>query len=265
VRRTGRAAALGLVSMTALGRRGRPLSVSTLAAIRRMVPIENAVVPRRRGYLGSAATLSNRRLAEMLGDVELGGWTLDAGTINFLERAVRERQPDLVLEFGSGVSTVCLTHFMRDLHGAVDRPLVVSIDEQYDHAEQTTARLRDLELAPSAVAVFAPLVDQVIEGVVTSCYKMPFSELNPMLENRRARLVLVDGPSLPSGGSRFGTVPLARDLIAEGATIFLDDARRDSELTVAAEWRRRLPWLEIRGVHLVGKGLLEAEVTARDG
>lgn len=195
----------------------------------------------------------------MLGERELGGWSLSPATIDFLEQTILEHRPKLVLEFGSGVSTVCLAFLQREIRGDRDRLLVVSIEEDDEHARGTSTWLQKLGLARCATVLAAPLVDQLVEGCTERCYKLPADKLARVVDGRRADLVLVDGPSLLSGGSRFATLPLARDLLADNAIVFLDDARRDSELAVARRWRR-LPWLEICGVHLVGKGILEARI-----
>jgi Methyltransferase domain len=258
-----RATALALLAAAGRAARGRPLPVWTLTIIRRAIPLEDALVPERSKFVGTAvASLRNPVLARRLGSLELGGWTLPPATINFIEQTVQERRPDVVLEFGSGISTVCLAQFMRELHGNPKRLLVMSVDEHDEYARETRARLAAHEVADNAVVVVAPVRDQAADGTPARCYLLPpMPELRAMLDNRRADLVVVDGPTLGSGGSRFATVIVARDLIAEGATILVDDARRDAELTVARQWQR-LPGIAVRGVHLVGKGILEARMTA---
>ena len=227
--------------------------------IRRIVPLEDAVAPRRSRVVGPAAGVRNAALAALLGERELGGWSLSPAAVDLLEQAILEHRPELILEFGSGVSTACLAHFQRELAGIVGRPLVVSLEEDKDQARTTSALLDELGLAGTAAVLAAPLADRAVEGGIERCYEPPIGALTQLFGGRRAGLVLVDGPSLPSGGSRFATVPLARDLIASGAVVFLDDARRDSELAVARRWKR-LPWLDVRAIHLVGKGVLEARV-----
>ena len=258
----GRAAALALLGAVGRAARGRPLPVWTLTTIRRAIPLEDVLVPERHQFTGTAtSSLRNPVLARRLGSLELGGWTLPPATIDFIERVVQERRPDLVLEFGSGISTVCLAQFMRELHGNPKRVLVLSVDEHDKYATETRARLAALELADNTVVIVSPVKDQATDGLAARCYRLPpMSELRAMLDNRRADLVVVDGPTLGSGGSRFATVIVARDLIAEGATILVDDARRDAELAIASQWQRS-PGIAVRGVHLVGKGILEARTT----
>jgi hypothetical protein len=256
-RKALRALALGLIWIAGK-RRGRvPLWV--LLVVRRLIPLDNALVPRRRRGRALGQHARNETLAALLFDVELGGWTLPPATIDLLELAVKRTRPEVVLEFGSGISTVCLAHFMKELHRDGDWPHVVSIEEASSFAEDTMALLDRLGYSDAASVIATPIQEQRVGEFMTHCYEWPVAELEEKLAGRRVGLVLVDGPSLPSGGSRFGTIVLARDMLSEGALVFLDDARRDAELAVAARWRH-LEWLEIRGVNLVGQGVLEAVV-----
>jgi hypothetical protein len=214
LRRGGHAVALGLLTVAGAVMRGRPVPVPLASAIRRLVPVEDAMVPRRKSYRGQASRLRNRGLGELLGDVELGGWTLSAGEIDFLETVLVARKPDLVLEFGSGISTASLAYLMRELHETDSRVLVVSVDEDERFAAETRHILLELGLSKHAVVVPSPVVEQVVEGRRTRCYELPSEKLEEVVGSRRADFVLVDGPSLGSGGSRFATIPLARPLIA---------------------------------------------------
>lgn len=106
-----------------------------LLAIRRM---EDALAPRRRGVVRPASRLRNESLARMLGDQELGDWSLSPATTDFLEQTILEHRPELVLEFGSGVSTVCLASLQGQIEGDRDSLLVVSIDEDDEPARETS-------------------------------------------------------------------------------------------------------------------------------
>ena len=102
-----------------------------------------------------------------------------------------------------------------------------------------------------------PLTPQVIEGVQTTCYAS-LDELRRILGERRADLLVIDGPAGPPG-VRFGTLPLARGCASEGATFVMDDALRDGELDVARRWDA-MPYLRVRGLQLIEKGLLTGTV-----
>jgi hypothetical protein len=169
---------------------------------------------------------------------------------------VSARRPDVLLEFGSGASTLVLALLMRRLHGPDGPAHLFSVEQSGQVLERTRSRLRRLGVEKRVRLLRAPLAQQVIGGFRTVCYALGRGRLEHFLEGRRAELVVVDGPAGPHG-CRLGVIPLAGAVLAPGTVVFLDDALRDSEL-VAAEWWERLGLLRLHGIHWIGKGLLRA-------
>lgn len=239
--------------LTAVGAlaRDRPVSPRLLRAVRRVATGVDPLAPTPFPALGRE--LRNPILRGQLAQRELGVWSLGPSTIDFLEDEVRRHRPMCILEFGSGVSTVCLAQFMADLHGESGLTRVISIEQDQHYAEETSALLRATSLDGFAVVLHAPLTRQVIEGVETTCYRMPSGfAAAPRIPS--VDLVVIDGPSAEPG-ARFGTLPLARQVISTRARFVLDDALRDGELAVADRWER-LPFIAIEGIRLVEKGIL---------
>jgi predicted O-methyltransferase YrrM len=257
-----RAVSLGYVGLVrSLTPPGRPAPLRVFTGARRLIPVADALAPRSGSTARSTAQLHDRWLAEHLGET-IGIWSLHVATVNFLSRRMLVARPRAILEFGSGVSTLCFAHWARELHGA-DRCSVVAIEQEATFAERTTGLLRQFGLEGVATVVHAPLGNVTVLGRPFVCYLLDVERIVRLLAGP-AELVLVDGPSAGSGGSRFATLPIARAALAEGATVFLDDALRDGELAVAQQWERLLPWLRVRGIHPFGKGLLEAVVEPRE-
>lgn len=234
------------------GRRPVPLRAVLLA--RRLASLRDALAPGTGEKMASGALLRDPELAAMLCSVDLGRWPLDVWTLNWLQTVVRKIRPQGVLEFGSGYSTVCLAHYLSAHAGGGSQPLVYSIEESEEYAATTRAILSECGKAHLVRVIAAPVVEQVVEGQVTRCYDLPPALLDRLMGNRTVSMCVVDGPAR-RGGSRFGTVPLVKDRLDPGATIVLDDARRDEELRVAAQWSA-LPYLRVSGIVLVGKGIL---------
>lgn len=207
----------------------------------------------------TGSSLDNPILAARLEAVELGGYRLDTATLNFLEAQINALRPSVVLEFGSGVSTVCLAQFVTHVHPTFDGPRVISVEQDADYAAQTEALLEAAGLAGRAEVILAPVAPQIIEGRHTLCYALDPSRLGNALGSSRVGFVFIDGPSAVSGGSRFGTLPLVRHVLADGARFFVHDALRDAELEVAELWAK-LPWIQLDGVYALGKGLLAGHV-----
>lgn len=209
--------------------------------------------------ISNGRRLSNSYLAETLAQEELGTWALDAQVLNFLELEIAKRKPAAILEFGAGLSTICLAHYQNKIWGASPTPRVFSIEQNEWQVEKSWQQLGKLGLADNVRILHAPVVPQVIEGRETPCYRLPADILSGFLGDIRPEFVLVDGPA-GDGDTRFGTLPLVKDYLGPDTVVYLDDALRPEELLVAKLWRD-LPYLSLSGVRLFGKGLLAGHFT----
>jgi hypothetical protein len=211
------------------------------------------------GVVRTGRSLQNEFLARRLAESVFGHWTAAAQTLNLIERRIREVRPTIVLEFGSGISTSCFAHFMRELHGSPKRTFVVSVEEDGRCCEETFATAASLGLADHVSIVHAPLVRQMIAGRETICYRLT-GELLSLLSNFHPDFVFIDGPGPTDDPlSRFGTIPLCQQFIAPGSPFYLDDALRDRELEVGRLWST-IPGISIEGVVFVGRGLLTGRI-----
>ena len=220
----------------------------------------NPLASLRVGNSTTGRALRNRYLSAELQDEQFGVRALDVGSLGYLETTIRRLRPKVILQIGSGLSTACLTRYMVELHGAKDTVYVYSIEPTGQSADLTTRRLAWLGLAANARVLRLPLRQQTVDGEPTTGFDLQSDALRQLLGNVKPDFVVVDGPS-GEGELRFGTIPLVRDFLESGASIFIDDALRDSELKTAATWsERRL--VDVLGVCLVGKGLLVGKLAA---
>lgn len=235
----------------------RAIPVKMLFALRKLAGKQKDALGTAVGKKGPYRFgLRNEFLANALMDEEFGGWAFDAQVLNFLETQIQQHRPGALLEFGSGLSTICFARFMYELHGQKDQFRVLSIEQNIDIAQSISEKLNDLGLERVVKLIHAPLESQMIEGRPSVCYQLP-GDLNSIL-SRQPSLIIVDGPA-GEDGVRFGTIPLVRKIVKEGSIFFLDDALRDGELEIAARWMN-LSYLTIFGIHLMSKGLLAGRV-----
>lgn len=202
--------------------------------------------------------LRNTILADMYSSLELGDSSMTVETLDFIEKYIKRLRPILVLEFGSGISTVCITQYMKELHASENPPFVISVEEDASYAEATREMLAVNNLSQYAIVVHSPVTLQKIAGMETSCYCFPADFEKTVLNDRKPELVIIDGPS-GGGNVRFGTLPLVKNWVAPSTTFILDDALRDWELTVSEYWKN-IENIQVFGIYLVGKGLLIGEV-----
>ena len=237
------------------GHRAVPLVV--IRVVRAIGTGTSPLAPKSRA--ASARTLRSEPLRRLLDGVELGTWALGPKTIDELVRMIDSGRPASIIEFGSGSSTVALAWAMHEAWGSSTPPRILSIEQDAAQAERTRGLLASAGLDREAVVLVAPLEDQILEGRHTKCYALPAAL--DALGGRAAELVLIDGPA-GAAGVRFGTIPLVRPYVRDGAQFVLDDALRDGELDIARAWAR-LSYTRVAGIRLIEKGLLVGTVRSR--
>lgn len=205
---------------------------------------------------------SRSEIAAVLEGFPLGEWSMTQAAIDFLLSKVEQMRPHAILEFGAGASTLALACTMRRLHGASKTPHIFTVDQSPEYVQQIESRLRFHGLHEGVRFMTAPLISQVIQSVQTDCYRLHDRALHEFFGTTRPDLIIVDGPAADYGG-RFGTIPLVSNFLSDHAWIYMDDALRDSELSIA-NWWDRLGYVKDCGVLWLGKGLLTARLTSRE-
>ena len=232
--------------------RSRPLPLSIVLLLRKFSAGADSLTPKK-VIADAGSDLHHPILRRFLAQDEIGVWTLCAKSLNFLEQQIHTHRPNVVLEFGSGISTLCLAQFMHDIHGDSDRIYVCSIEQSAAVMESTLRRLSELKLRRYVRPLNSPLVRQQISDREIPCYEIAEGDMGG-IGLLRPDFLLVDGPAAESG-ARFGTLLQVRDVVAPDVRVYLDDAFRDGELDIAQSWLR-LPGMTIDGVLPTPKGLM---------
>jgi hypothetical protein len=186
----------------------------------------------------------------MLTGLELGAWALGPRSIELLASEIRLAKPRRVVEFGSGISTLVIAKCLDEI--GFDDSIVISFEQDEAHASGTRQLLRRHGLGSRSVVMHAPLVEAVLAGRSRTRYSFSDSA-QLLLEAIPPDFVLIDGPAAGFGG-RFGTLPILQPYV-RNARFLMDDALRDSELAIAAEWSS-LPHIRVDGIRLIEKGIL---------
>jgi len=222
----------------------------------------DTLFPRGTALISDGKTLRNPELAALLKGRQLGGWSLAAESIDYLEEKIKEHRPRAILEFGSGISTLCLAFIMKELRKSSPNPLVFSIEQSQTHLEETRATLSNYGLIEYVRFLHAPIVPQRINGFETTCYNLYNANLSSLLGDIYPDFVLIDGPA-GEEGCRFGTLPLVKPFLSDGAVFFMDDALRDGEIGIANSWSK-CTCFNVLGIVWVGKGFLVGTVRKPD-
>jgi hypothetical protein len=190
------------------------------------------------------------QLKKVLAGDLLGGWTLDAQTINLLWTLLWRGTPQIILEYGSGVSTIVLAVYASLLSQRTGKEcLVISLETDERHKEAVGQRLKKNNLDEASKILHLLRSDRGI-------YEL--GPLQDVLAGATVDLVLIDGPSGPPGCRR-DTLPAVLPYCKGGTQWLLDDAFRDGELEILRTWRRA-PKIKIEGIFPVGKGLAVGKV-----
>lgn len=148
---------------------------------------------------------------------------------------VERLQPKLVLELGSGTSSVWLAYMLERYHGRL-----ITVDHHSAFAAETRVRLRRHGLADIAEVRDAHLKPVKVDGQSYQWYDTAaFAGLTGI------DLLVVDGPPANSGPhARYPAFPLLEEQLSAHATVVLDDVSRQDEQEIVRQWTQSVSGLE---------------------
>lgn len=160
------------------------------------------------------------------------GWAASPDFLVRLRERVLRRRPRVVVECGSGISTVVTALTLRQVGGGH----VWSLEHSPEHARATRAELEKHGVAPFATIVDAPLEPHTIDGQPWTWYATRGLPDGPI------DMLVVDGPPKRTGRlARWPVGPLLFARLAPGAIVLLDDAARPDEQEAVRRWKASHP------------------------
>ncbi|MGA9749912.1 MAG: class I SAM-dependent methyltransferase [Nocardioides sp.] len=156
------------------------------------------------------------------------GWAASPLTISSLVREVLETSPSLVVEAGSGGSSVWVGYCLERLgHGRC-----ISLDHDEEYAAKTRADIVRHGLTAYVDVVHSPLTEVKIAGETFLWYDLSKVEGLDGID-----VVFVDGPPGTTGPlARYPALPVLQPRCAPGARFILDDAARPDERAIVHRW-----------------------------
>lgn len=161
----------------------------------------------------------------------LGSWKADTGLLTLVTDHIFEHRPQLVVEFGTGASTLIIARALQLAGGGQ----LISFDQHEEFVDATRLWLADHGLKADLRAV--PLRPSV---------EWPglWYDHGPLPQD--IDLMLIDGPPWTFHPLTRGGASILFDNIAPGGTVMLDDGARPGERFVARRWRRMRPDFDFR-------------------
>lgn len=155
-------------------------------------------------------------------------WTISKHLACELASFLERRKPKVVLETGSGVSTLILARYAKQYHAQVH-----TLEHSAEYAAKTTALLK--RFGTPLQVPYSPLKE--------TDYGVFYRTALP----KDIEFLLIDAPPVKYG--REAVMPLVKPYLVPGATVWLDDAYREHEQAITRKWRlRTLPFPKGLGV-----------------
>lgn len=169
----------------------------------------------------------------------LGGWALDADILHSIATALWNGRPELVVECGSGASSVWMGYFAERLGRC--RVVALEHDERYAQATRNLVVAHRLqEVVDVRYAPLQPWSDGSDGAVEYRWYAQEAWE-----DLKGIGLLLVDGPPAATGRqARYPALPLLLSRCSGDAVIVLDDTGRADEKALSDRWLAEWPELE---------------------
>jgi predicted O-methyltransferase YrrM len=175
---------------------------------------------------------------------------------NVLLSLVLERKPDLVVEAGSGVSTLIIAYALRH----VGKGRLISLEHEHTYFARTTADLTKHGLTDIAAVVYAPLKTVNINGDRWRWYDMA-----ALATAKQVDLVFIDGPPGNTQKlARYPALPLLMDGLSEDAVILIDDVNRGDERTILRMWTTQFPDFTLQFVETFKKAAILRRTADQD-
>ncbi|HEY7859007.1 MAG TPA: class I SAM-dependent methyltransferase [Candidatus Nanopelagicales bacterium] len=166
------------------------------------------------------------------------GWAASPDLLLTLVDTVLSRKPRLVVDIGSGLSTVWEGLALRGLGSG----RVVALEHDESFAAETTALIERHEVSAHASVRVAALKPMLVDG-----REMLWYDTAALDDLHDIDLLVVDGPPGDTGEmARLPALPALWDRLAADAVIILDDANRDDEIAIVERWLATYPQLSAR-------------------
>jgi predicted O-methyltransferase YrrM len=166
----------------------------------------------------------------------LRGWAASPDVVRFLVETMIRQRPKLVVECGSGASSVWLGYVAEQLGSA--KVVALESDERFAETSRDLVRAHGLD---DVVDIrLAPLAEWRAGDDAH-----PWYQVDAIEDLVDIGLVFVDGPpGMAAPHARYPAIPLLLPRCAGDAVIVLDDAHRDEETEISDRWLAEHPALE---------------------
>jgi hypothetical protein len=182
-----------------------------------------------------------------------GNWALTPDAASILAREIAIRRPHIIVELGSGVSTLMVGRLLQQMGCGH----LLSLDHDPDWANETRRHISANGLQNHVEVLDAPLARQKFDGKDFDWYQMP----EQLRHIEQIDMLTVDGPPQTIDSTalaRYPALPAFAAQLSKHAVIFIDDAKRVTEQDMVKIWLQQYPGWKLKMIDTVpGTCLLE--------
>lgn len=165
------------------------------------------------------------------------GWAASPVLLSDIASEIRLRRPKVILELGSGVSTIVMAYALEE----IGQGHIRSLEHSDEYKNRTIAELERHDLTSWADVRLAPLKPVQIEGREWMWY-----DVTALEDLTEIDLVVVDGPPFETQSmARYPALPIIFDRLSPSAVIVLDDADRRDEQKCLKRWREEFADIDL--------------------
>lgn len=151
--------------------------------------------------------------------------------LSLMAREIFRLQPELIVEAGSGTSTLVAAYCLKKL----GRGKMVSLDHIDKYAAITRDTIKVHDLDNFVDVLYAPIKEYEIDGKKHLWYDD--AELQTI---ERIDFLIVDGPPQDIAEDvRYPAIPLLIDKLHENSIVLLDDGARPGEKEIVSKWKQQ--------------------------
>lgn len=156
--------------------------------------------------------------------------------LNAAWELIIQQRPQLVLELGSGLSSLVMAYAL-ETNG---QGILLAMENSADYAGQTRTLLAEHDHSDRACAMDAPLGPVNVNGETRQWYTLGDLRLEKPID-----FLFVDGPvGYLAPLARYPALPILREYLADDAYVLLDDTDREQEKLIVQRWLEEFPEIQ---------------------
>jgi predicted O-methyltransferase YrrM len=157
-------------------------------------------------------------------------WAISPDFAKQLIAIIYERNPQVIVEMSSGISTVIMGYCLE----ALGSGQIIALEHDERYAKISSSNVQNHELQEIAQVVYAPLKTVEINNQTWRWY-----DTAALLLTKKIDLLVIDGPPGDLQPlSRYPALPLLFDALNDHCVVIMDDGERADEQKIVELWQQ---------------------------